>query len=147
MKALVVYDSMYGNTEQIATAIGSGITGDVSVLRAGEVEPQQLEAIDLLVVGSPTQAGRATMPVQTFLSEVAAPAVKGVRVAAFDTRIPTKWVMIFGYAAGRIARSLKNSGGNLVAAPEPFFVNGKEGPLQDGELGRASSWGKTVAGS
>jgi len=147
MKTLVVYDSMYGNTEQIARAIGSGITGDVSVVRVGEAEPQQLEAIDLLVVGSPTQAGRATMPVQTFLSKVAAPAVKGVKVAAFDTRIPAKWVMIFGYAAGRIARSLKNSGGNLIAEPEPFFVNGKEGPLSEGELERASSWGKAVAGS
>ena len=146
MKVIIVYDSMYGNTEQIARAIGGGITGDVSIVRAGEVEPQQMNSIDLLVVGSPTQAGRATVPVQKFLSGAAAPAVKGIRVAAFDTRIPAKWVMIFGYAAGRIAKSLKKNGGNLVAEPEPFFVNGKEGPLRDGELERASSWGKRLAG-
>jgi len=147
MKTVVVYDSVYGNTEKIAEAIGSGITGEVSVLRASEVQPPQLESIDLLVVGSPTQAGRAIVPVQQFLNDIAAPAVRGVKVAAFDTRIPTKWVMLFGYAAGRIAGNLKKNGGILVAKPEPFFVNGKEGPLQDGELERAISWGKTVAES
>ena len=67
MKVLIVYDSVYGNTEKIARAIGGAITGDVKVLRAGEVNRAELEPIDLLIVGSPTQGFRPTMPVQSFI--------------------------------------------------------------------------------
>jgi flavodoxin I len=68
-------------------------------------------------------------------------------VAAFDTRISTKWVGVFGYAAGRIARSLKGKGGTLIAPLEGFFVKGTQGPLKDGELERAADWAQTVAKS
>lgn len=51
MKALVVYDSVYGNTEKIAKAIGSALAADARVLRAGEVGLSDIESIDLLVVG------------------------------------------------------------------------------------------------
>jgi flavodoxin I len=146
MKALVVYDSVYGNTEKIARAIGSAITGDVRVLRAGEVSLSELESVDLLIVGAPTQGGRATPPVRDFLNKVAGPAVKGRNVAAFDTRISAKWVGIFGYAAGRIAKNLKSKGANLIVNPEPFFVEGTQGPLKEGELERAASWAKELTG-
>jgi len=144
MKALIVYDSMYGNTEQIAKSIGGAITGDVMVLRAGEVNPSELESIDLLIVGSPTQGGRPTPAIQDFLTKVSEPAIKGINVAAFDTRFSTRWVGIFGYAAGRIAGSLKKNGAILIASPEAFFVKGKEGPLKEGELERAASWAKEI---
>jgi len=57
----------------------------------------------------------------------------------------TRWVGIFGYAAGKIADSLKRKGATLVASPEAFFVKGKEGSLKDGELERAASWAKEIA--
>lgn len=62
MKALIVYDSMYGNTEKIAKSIGGAITGDVKVLRISEVIPSELESLDFLIVGSPTQGGRPPTP-------------------------------------------------------------------------------------
>ena len=65
-------------------------------------------------------------------------------VASFDTRFSTKWVSIFGYAAGRIGKNLKKKGGNLIINPEPFFVESTEGPLKEGELDRAASWAKEV---
>ena len=70
--------------------------------------------------------------------------VKGKRVAAFDTRISQKWVGIFGYAAGKIARNLKKKGGNLIALPEGFFVEGTQGPLKEGELERAAGWASAL---
>ncbi len=147
MKALIVYDSVYGNTEKIARAIAGAITPSdgVKVLRAGEANPSELESIDLLIVGSPTQGGRPTPAIQDFLNKVSEPAIKGINVAAFDTRFSTRWVGIFGYAAGKIADSLKRKGATLVASPEAFFVKGKEGPLKDGELERAASWAKEIA--
>jgi len=147
MKVLVVYDSVYGNTEEIARAIGGAITGDVTVVRAGEVSPSELESIDLLIVGAPTQGGRATPPIQDFFNKVSKAAVKGIDVAAFDTRISAKWVGIFGYAAGKIGKKLKSMGGNLVVTPEPFFVEGTKGPLKEGELERAAGWAKELVRS
>jgi flavodoxin len=141
MKILVVYDSVYGNTEKIARAIGTGIGGDVKVLRAGDVSPLELEGIDLLIAGAPTQGGRPTPAMRQFLDKATRDAVNGKNFAAFDTRISPKWVGIFGYAAGRIAKNLTKNGGNLVVDPEGFFVEGTEGPLKDGEDDRAAAWG------
>ncbi len=144
MKTLIVYDSVYGNTEKIARAIAEAITpsGEVKVLRAGEANPSELESIDLLIVGSPTHGGRPTPAVQNLLNKVSK--LQGINVAAFDTRIPTKLVRVFGYAAGRIANNLKKKGSTLIASPEGFFVTGGQGPLKEGELERAADWAKGI---
>lgn len=147
MKTLVVYDSVYGNTERIARAIGQAITGEVEVLRVGEVNSSELKTLDLLIAGCPTHGGRPTQPMQDFLKEVPEPALKGINVAAFDTRLPTRWVRIFGYAAGRIAGNLREKGGTLIGSPEGFFVEGTEGPLKEGELERAAGWAKEIVES
>lgn len=146
MRALVVYDSVYGNTEKIAEAIGGAITGgEVRVLRGGEVGPPELENISLLVVGAPTQGGRATPAIRDFLDRVSKAEINGLDAAAFDTRVVSRVANIFGYAAGRIASSLKKKGANLVAEPEGFFVDGTKGPLTEGELERAAAWGKGLS--
>jgi len=144
MKALIVYDSVYGNTEKIARAIAEAITpsGEVKVLRAGEANPSELESIDLLIVGSPTHGGRPTPAIQNLINKI--PELQGIKVAAFDTRIPTKLVRVFGYAAGRIANNLKKKGSTLIASPEGFFVTGGQGPLKEGELERAAAWAKGI---
>jgi flavodoxin len=144
MKVLVIYDSVYGNTEKIARAIGEAIAGEVKVLRTAEVNLSELESIDLLIIGAPTQGGRPTKIMQDFLNQLPQ-SIKGIRVAAFDTRLTTRWVGIFGYAAGRIASNLKEKGGNLIAPPEPFFVAGKTPSLKDGELERAAKWAKDIS--
>jgi flavodoxin I len=146
MKALIVYDSVYGNTEKIARAIAEAIapSGEVKVVQAGEASPSELESIDLLIVGSPTHGGRPTPPVQDLLNKVPKFSLQGINVAAFDTRITTKLVKVFGYAAGRIAGNLKKKGGTLVASPVGFFVAGGQGPLKEGELERAAGWAKAI---
>lgn len=147
MKVLIVYDSVYGNTEKIAQAIGGAITGEVKVFRISEVNSSELETLDLLIVGSPTHAGRATPAMKDFLKKVSEPDIEGINVAAFDTRLTTRWVRIFGFAAGKIAKSLKKKGGTLILSPEGFFVKKSEGPLKEGELERAASWAKEIVKS
>jgi flavodoxin I len=144
MKVLIVYDSVYGNTEKIARAIGGAISGDVKVLYMGEVNFTELKPFDLFIVGSPTQGGRLTMAIQDFLTNVPESTIKGIYVASFDTRLSTKLVGIFGYAAGKIADILRTKGGTLVIPPEGFIVKGKEGPLKEGELERAADWAKVI---
>jgi len=145
MRTLVVYDSVHGNTAQIAQAIGDALAGEVSVRRAGEANAAEVKAFDLLVVGSPTHGGWFTEAVKGWLDQVPAAALQGIRVAAFDTRTsPTILSRIFGYAAPRIAGRLEKKGGTLLAAPEGFFVKGIKGPLLEGELERAADWARQV---
>jgi flavodoxin len=138
VKTLVVYDSLYGNTAQVAKAIGSAVAGESQVLRVAQANPSELGSFDLVVVGAPTQGGRATEAMQAFLARV--PALEGARVAVFDTRLRAKWVKVFGYAAGKIAERMEALGATLVTEPEGFIVEGKKGPLVEGELERAAAW-------
>jgi hypothetical protein len=66
-------------------------------------------------------------------------------VAAFDTRLTWWWLRLFGFAAPKIAMTLKKKGGTLIGTPEGFFVTGGEGPLQDGEVERAAAWAREIA--
>ena len=144
MKILVIYDSVYGNTEKVARAMGEAITNDVKVVPAKEARPDDLEGLDILVIGAPTQGGRPTQGMQNFLKDIAGTDIKGLKFASFDTRISARWVGIFGYAAGRIAKNLRKKGAELLKDPEPFFVTGTEGPLKEGEIERAAAWAQEL---
>ena len=155
MKAMVVYDSVFGNTEKVAQAIGDalGAPEDVSVLRVGEVKPEQLAGVQVLIVGSPTRAFSPTPATKAMLRALSAKALSDVKVAAFDTRISMEdtdsgflrtMVKVFGYAAKPIADRLKSKGGDLVLEPEGFYVQDSEGPLKEGELERAAAWAKQI---
>jgi flavodoxin I len=142
MKVVVVFDSVYGNTESVAKAIGAAIPGQVQVLRVAEANPAALGPPDLLIVGGPTYGGRISEAMKVFLEGIPADALVGTRVAAFDTRLPTLSVHVFGYAAPKIAEHLQGKGGTLVGSPEGFFVKASEGPLKEGDLERAAQWAK-----
>ena len=156
-KALVVYDSFFGNTERIAQSIGNALVRpeDVGILRVGDVRPEQLTGLKLLIVGSPTRAFSPSPAIKKFLKSIPKNGLKGVNIAAFDTRITDEeidsavfflrfLVNIFGYAAKPIVDRLVKKGGQLIAPPEGFYVQGTEGPLKEGELERASEWAKQI---
>ncbi len=152
MKALVVYDTFFGNTEQIARAIGDGLSAEA--VKVDSVTPQQLAGLDLLVVGSPTRAFSSSPNTKAFLKGLASGSLQGVKVASFDTRITLEdstsgflnvMMRIFGWAAKPIAKQLKKKGGTLTAEPEGFAVMESKGPLKAGELERAATWGRGLA--
>ncbi len=155
MKALVVYDSVFGNTEKVAQAMGEALAAhaDVTTCRVGDVTPEQLTGIDILVVGSPTRAFNATPATTKWLRSLVKNSLQGVKVAAFDTRFNPEevnskvlnvMVKVFGYAAKPIGDKLSKKGGDLHLAPEGFFVLGTEGPLKEGELERAAAWAQKL---
>jgi flavodoxin I len=155
MKTLLIYDSVFGNTEKIARAIADslGSRAPVEILRAEQVVPEELTGVDLLVVGSPTRGFRPTEAVTELLKRLPAKALIGTKVAAFDTRLKADEidsaglrfvVNTGGYAAKRIANRLKKAGGNLIVPPEGFYVEDTEGPLKAGEIERAAGWAISV---
>ena len=156
MKALVVYDSFFGNTEKIARAIGSALSaqGEVEVVRVKDVKPGQLAGLTLLIVGSPTRAFRPSPAIVGLLRGIPRGSLKGMNVAAFDTRvvmvdasIPLLRVMVklFGYAAESISGRLRRTGGSEPIPPAGFFVTGTEGPLaKPAEPERAAEWARRL---
>jgi flavodoxin len=156
MKAVIVYDSFFGNTEKIAQAVGKalGRREDVQVVRVSNVQPGQLAGLDVLIVGSPTRAFRPSPLTSKWLNSIPANVLQGVKVAAFDTRIPwdgmpavlRAMARMFGFAAKPISDKLQKKGGTLAAAPEGFLVKASEGPLAEGELERAAAWATQIAG-
>jgi flavodoxin I len=148
MKAIVVYDSVFGNTEKVAHAISKSI--DAKAVSVSRMTPELLSGIELLIVGSPTRAFRPTKNISRFLNRL--PDLKKMKVAAFDTRASLKdanskfltfMVGIFGYAAETMAKKLKSKNGRLVAC-EGFFVKDSKGPMKDGEIKRAEKWARRL---
>src|SRR4051812_10676869 len=170
MRAVVIFESMYGNTHQIARAIGSGLgAGDVAVVPVNRIDDALLETADLIVVGGPTHVHGMSRP-KTRAAAVEAthkagntltmdPTADGAGVrewltsrygtgsrqlaAAFDTRLHRP-ACFTGRASKGIARALRHDGFPLVAPPRSFMVT-KEGKLDTGEEERAREWGAQLA--
>jgi flavodoxin len=147
MNTIVIYDSVFGNTEKIAQSIAAVL--GAQAVPVGQMAADQLRGLDLLVVGSPTRGFRPTEGIAKFLNGLSKEHLAGVRVAAFDTRIVLETInskaLRFlvdkgGYAASTISKTLEKKGGVPAAPPEGFFVTGEQGPLKDGELERAAGW-------
>jgi flavodoxin len=144
---LVVYDSLYGNTKAIAQAISGAIPGQVEVLHVGEAKASGLEVYDFLFVGAPTHAAKPSPDCQAFLDQIESPALEGIKVAGFVTRMTNRLITLFGTAAPKIAKALEKKGGTLAGPPGGFYVTGGEGPLKEGEVERAAAWAQGLAGS
>ena len=147
MKALVVYDSVHGNTEKVARAVAEvlGKSAKVRVVRPREVTSTELGAADLLVVGSPTLGGRPTPGIKAMLDGLESGSLRDVAVSAFDTRMDMFVARLFGYAADKIASVLQQKGGRAAAAPHGAIVLGSEGPLKQGELERTADWASGIS--
>jgi len=156
VRGIVIYDSIFGNTEQVAVAVRSSLSldGGAEVVRVADMTPGLLADADFIVIGSPTRGFRPTDAIVHFLKALPAGALNGKRAAAFDTRISVDdieqamlriIVKNGGYAAPNIAKRLEKCGARIEAPPEGFFVKGSEGPLKEGEVERAASWAKRIA--
>lgn len=141
MKTLVVYDSNYGNTKLVADTIANQFDQSAKAVSINYFKEADLNGVELLVVGSPIIAWRPTERTIDFLTKLGTGRLQGIKAAAFDTRIKS---IISGNAAKKIARMLKNAGAQIVSEPLGFYVNGKEGPLFEGEIQKATGWAKTL---
>jgi flavodoxin len=161
MKTLVVFESMFGNSEKVARAVAAGLAerGEVEIRDVADVTAVDLPTdVDLVVLGGPTHAFSMTRPttredairqgarqglagrglrewIDTFGDEL-----RDQQVATFDTRV-TRVRRLPGSAARSAARALRRRGAHQVGVPESFFVNDVSGPLDEGELDRARAWG------
>lgn len=152
IKAVVVFDSKYGNTQKVAQAIASTLKTE-NIVSVAEATSSLLDSSNLLIVGSPTHGGRPTPAIETFLKQIPPNRIKALTFGCFDTRIPVEavsqpWLKLviktIGYAAPKMYRLLRQRGGQMIGHPEGFAVEGKEGPLRQGELDRAKHWAESL---
>jgi hypothetical protein len=162
-RALVVYESMFGNTRTIAEAVADGLASDaiVEVVEVGTAPTVLAGQVDLLVVGGPThafgmsrpatredatrQAGGRVVSAGIGLREWLETLPRGdgsVAVTTFDTRIDHP--RLPGSAARKAEKRLRHLGYPVVAKAESFSVSGTQGPLVDGEIDRARGWGRAL---
>jgi len=154
MKTLVVYDSAYGNTAKVAGAMCESLKefGATRSLLVSEVKPNDLDQLDVLFVGSPTQGGRATESIMGFIDELSDNVVNNTKLAVFDTRLEAseqkkalKLLMrVIGYAAPKMAVALRRKSCDVLSDPQGFIVHDKEGPLRKGELEEAKAWAREI---
>jgi len=153
MKALVVYDSYFGNTKDVAISIGNALKElmEVEIAKVSDLDPKQVKGVDFLVVGSPTRAFQATKKMKDFIKNIRKQEYANMKVIAFDTRIATEDVdskmlsrmaKAFGYAAEPMGDMMEKRGAKLLLDPVGFYVKDTEGPLKDGEKDRAANWVK-----
>jgi len=157
MKAIVVYESLWGNTAAIARAIAEGIGHGAQVLSTAEATAEMLAGVDLIVAGSPVLAFKMpteqirdslrSTPVDapapadfshpSMRSWLAALPMGRARSAAFETRVRGP----FGHATPEITKALAQAGYLSTTRPLSIIVTGKYGPLKEGEIERAREWG------
>lgn len=161
MKAVVVFESLWGNTAAVARAIAEGLGPEARALSTAEATGEVIAEAELVVAGAPilgfslptdamrenirTDPGKA--PTSPDLSHPSMRAwLAGLKpgnklTAAFETRL---WWSP-GSAAKAILRELEQAGYRPVAKPQRFIVTGGYGPLREGELERARRWGMELA--
>jgi hypothetical protein len=164
MKALVVYESMWGNTEEVARAVAVGLSESfpVEVIDVSSAPIDPGPEYSLIVVGGPTHAFSMSRPttradahargaqhgeevagLREWLDQLPT-AHRGQVVATFDTKV-AKMRHLPGSAAKSAAKAASRHGYQRPNLVESFYVQDTEGPLLDGELDRATEWGRRVA--
>ena len=169
MRAVVIYESMYGNTHVIADAIGRGLEQEfeVTVVPVAEATPELLDEAGLVVAGGPTHVhGMSGTRSRQAAVEAAHKDGSGLTLephaqgpglrdwfgtvgrihgcsAAFDTRIDGP-AMVTGHASKAIAKLLDRHGLTEIAPAQSFLVT-KDNHLRPGEEDRAEQWGRELA--
>lgn len=156
MKILVIYDSVFGNTKEIAKIIFNNLdTKEKQLLHVKDTNALNFET-ELLIVGSPTRQFKATQNIMAFIKQLSSGKVKSMKFACFDTRVALDdidssflrfMVNTGGYAAKKMKKALKKRGAQSVAETTGFFVEGQEGPLKTQEKERAAAWAKSIENS
>lgn len=155
MKINIIYDSLYGNTKNIAGEIADTLKSfDTKLINVSETTQEDLKGVDVLIIGSPTHGGQPKPSTKEFIAKIEQDSLEGVKVATFDTRFLEKdqkfllrlLIKTIGYASPKIAKILIEKGGNLIVPAEGFIVvgNGKENSLKRGEIEKATLWAEKI---
>ena len=146
MNALVICFSKFGNTKTVAGAIAATLEskGSARVVSTDQLAAADLDGADLVVMGSPTHRMNLPEAVRPMFDALPRRILRGTPVAAFDTSYKMSWLLARFTAARKLDRKLRKLGGKQIVPPETFHVEGREGPLYEGEIERAQAWAESI---
>lgn len=143
MKTLIVYDTKYGNTRELADEMALAIGSTARAVDTEHLELSMLNGVELLIIGSPTQMWTASPPARDAAYVIGgAVSPTRVKVATFDTGLDGPFG---GAGAGKLAELMKEAGFEVIASPEHFLLEHLHGPLEKGETDRAREWALALA--
>lgn len=139
-KALVLYDSLFGNTKTVALSLAKGIREvgvDTSCQSIDEFNINEISGFDFVAIGSPTHILKTSKSMKAFLQKLRAFNLEGKSGFAFDTRNESRMNKrgLFGLensAARVIEVRMKRMKMSIIRPRESAIVQGREGPLDSG---------------
>ncbi|HET7690674.1 MAG TPA: flavodoxin domain-containing protein [Nocardioidaceae bacterium] len=162
MRALVVFESMFGNTEQVAESVAEGLRDylEADVVDVATSPSAHAGDYDVIVLGAPThafslstrrsrrdawlrgaRAGVMRYGLRDWIAELAPP--HAAVTAVFDTR--ARRLRLLPGSARTAAQLLRRKGAASLTTPHSFYTLSERGPLADGQLERAREWGVALA--
>ncbi len=132
MKAIVVFDSKFGNTAKVAKSLALGLHdggAEAECRRFDQAPPDFLRTFDVVAIGGPTQNRKVSAALNGWLQTLSRSDMAGKRGFAFDTRYRSRFA---GSAAKVIQAQMENLGMGVVLPFESAIVLGSEGPLEPG---------------
>jgi len=130
-KAVVIFDTRYGNTENVAKALAKGIhrsAVEVACFNIDDVQIGALVEYGFLAIGGPTHYQTASKRMKDFLGRLEQVNLRGKYGFAFDTRVDSFWA---GSAAKFIEKKLKTLGLHIVRPRSSAMVRRAEGEWEE----------------
>jgi flavodoxin len=148
LKACLIFDTRYGNTEKIAKSLEAGLhqagVETVCVNAKDVTADGSLAQYDLICLGAPTEWHTASKPMKALLRNLKGIDLSGKYGFAFDTRFAAP---LSGSAAKLIEKELKDRGILVIAPRESAIVAGAKGGamlLKEGEEERFKQVGSRI---
>jgi flavodoxin len=145
-KAIIVYESVYGNTKKIAEAISKGINKlegvECVVKKTGEIHTDDLCDFDAIILGCPNHNQGPALNLVKFIERASIVHLKAKIGAAFDTYTGGNKDVAVTKLENKIREKL--AGIELVSSLSSK-VTGRKGPLADDEESRALDFGTQFA--
>jgi flavodoxin len=144
-RALVVYHTVYGNTEKAAKAVRDGLVSagvEAECKRIQDTKPDDLKTLDAIIFGTPTHMEDIPDHVRTFMESLKRVDLRGKQGAAFDTRYEDE--PIGGLSL--LEKYMKSYGMKIVSSGLPVLLpsGAGEGPLITNELAKCIRFGKSI---
>lgn len=146
-KAVVIYDSKYGNTRSVAERVAEIMRDrgnvEASIYFVNDVDVNQLPSFDIIVLGTPNHWGRLTKKFKKMISELEGVDLSGKKIALFDTCFEPEEGKATGSMEKRILKVAPNV--QFLSPHMSVVVDRAKGPIAEGEMSKVDKFAERIA--
>ncbi len=145
-RAIVLYDTKYGNTERVAEEVSEGIRSagvDCVLTKIEDIHTLELANFDLVVFGCPNHNQAPLLTMLKYIDRVAVVPMSGKYVAAFDTYTGLNKGIALKKLEAHIRDKLR--GVSFAASGFSAKVQSRIGPVAEEDIPKAKNFGLDLA--